>query len=189
MDFWVKMLAVVVPFLLLLPQAFVVRRNAGQEVKTDNDSRTARVMVLLTIILVAVLMLFVHPFSSLAVSVPTVLVWIGVTLCGVGCSLNIWSLNHLGENYSMEVRIRDGHTLTTTGPYRYVRHPIYTAIYMVGCGVSLMTGHLAVVTGSFLYCAILHFKAQKEEEELFREVGEEFVMWKRDTWRIVSPWV
>jgi protein-S-isoprenylcysteine O-methyltransferase Ste14 len=60
------------------------------------------------------------------ISLPVWSRWIGVTL-GIGAlSLLAWADRELGKNFSMTLRIREDHTLITTGPYRWIRHPIYS---------------------------------------------------------------
>src|SRR5579863_77561 len=52
----------------------------------------------------------------------------GTVLCGLGFALAIWARKHLGKNWSREPSIQAGHELVTSGPYQFVRHPIYTGI-------------------------------------------------------------
>jgi len=63
-------------------------------------------------------------------SYPDVLRWAGVVLLGGGEALLALAHHHLGKNFYSLVRVREGHALVESGPYRWIRHPIYTAYVM-----------------------------------------------------------
>jgi protein-S-isoprenylcysteine O-methyltransferase Ste14 len=79
-----------------------------------------------------------------------------------------WARVHLGRNWSGEVMVKVGHTLITSGPYRSVRHPIYTGMTLALVGTALATGApygfigLALILFGFLVRVRL-------EETLMRE--------------------
>lgn len=58
--------------------------------------------------------------------------WLGAGIVFAGNFLFIWSHRALGSNWSPILEIRKEHTLVTNGPYRFVRHPMYAAIFIVG---------------------------------------------------------
>ena len=74
---------------------------------------------------------------------------IGVVLVAAGLFFSCWARYVLGRNWSGIVTVKDDHELIRTGPYRYVRHPIYTGLLLafVGCTVAIdeWRGVLAVV--------------------------------------------
>jgi protein-S-isoprenylcysteine O-methyltransferase Ste14 len=89
---------------------------------------------------------------------------IGVLL-GVG--LAIFARVYLGRNWGMPMSRKEDPELVTGGPYRYVRHPIYTGIVLAMLGSAIGESiiwalPLVVATGYFVYCA-------RREEELMRE--------------------
>jgi protein-S-isoprenylcysteine O-methyltransferase Ste14 len=51
---------------------------------------------------------------------------VGVAVCALGIEIAIWGRTYLGRNWGMPMSLREGHELVTTGPYAFVRHPIYT---------------------------------------------------------------
>lgn len=73
----------------------------------------------------------------------------GVVLVAAGLLFACWARYVLGRNWSGVVTVKDDHELIRTGPYRYVRHPIYTGLLLafVGCAVAIdeWRGVLAVV--------------------------------------------
>ena len=62
-----------------------------------------------------------------SVPIPVWLRWIGFVLIGLGGVLLVWTFQNLGKNLTDTVVTRKEHTLVTTGPYSYVRHPFYLA--------------------------------------------------------------
>src|SRR5262245_4344556 len=65
---------------------------------------------------------------------------LGVTLTALGVALAIWARRHLGRNWSAQPAKKIGHELVITGPYRFVRHPIYTGILTAWFGFGLING-------------------------------------------------
>src|SRR6185312_1899697 len=65
--------------------------------------------------------------------------WIGIALLIAGLGFSIWARRRLGRNWSGTVTVKHDHELVRTGPYRWVRHPIYTGILLgfVGSTVAL----------------------------------------------------
>ena len=60
------------------------------------------------------------------------LYWLGVALLAAGLAFAVWARVHLGRNWSGSVTVKEGHELIRTGPYGYVRHPIYTGLHRCG---------------------------------------------------------
>ena len=65
---------------------------------------------------------------------------IGAILCCAGIALAIWARRNLGTNWSGAPSVKEGHELVTFGPYRFVRHPIYTGIIAAFLGSALVGG-------------------------------------------------
>jgi protein-S-isoprenylcysteine O-methyltransferase Ste14 len=56
-----------------------------------------------------------------------------------GMLLAYWARVHIGRNWSGQVVVKEGHTLITSGPYRWVRHPIYSGMTIALVGTALAT--------------------------------------------------
>ena len=54
--------------------------------------------------------------------------WSGVALLAAGLAFSVWARVHLGANWSGDVTVKEGHELIRSGPYAWVRHPIYTGL-------------------------------------------------------------
>ncbi len=60
--------------------------------------------------------------------------WVGVVLLAVGGAFRIWPVFVLGNRFSGLVAIQQGHTLVTTGMYRFIRHPSYLGLLLTAVG-------------------------------------------------------
>jgi protein-S-isoprenylcysteine O-methyltransferase Ste14 len=60
----------------------------------------------------------------------------GLILCLAGFALAVWARLHLGRNWGMPMTFKEGHDLVTGGPYRYIRHPIYTGMLLAVFGTA-----------------------------------------------------
>jgi protein-S-isoprenylcysteine O-methyltransferase Ste14 len=94
--------------------------------------------------------------GSLAVH-SLVLAAIGALLFACGIALAVWARLHLGHNWGMPMTQRAEPELVTSGPYRFVRHPIYTGLLTAMLGTALVDNLLglivvAVLAAYFCYC-------------------------------------
>jgi protein-S-isoprenylcysteine O-methyltransferase Ste14 len=114
------------------------------------------------------------------------LLGLAVTLLGLGIA--VWARVHLGRNWSARPEIKVGHTLVRTGPYRFVRNPIYTGILTGYAGTALVIGVLsAFVLIPFLLAAFL-LKIRGEERLLLEEFGEDYARYRREV-RALIPYI
>jgi protein-S-isoprenylcysteine O-methyltransferase Ste14 len=98
-----------------------------------------------------------------------------------GVAFAIWARRHLGANWSARVSIRAGHALIRTGPYRWIRHPIYTGMILAALGTAGVIGELRGVLAVAITVPAFYLKASKEERWLAREFGQRFAAHARDT--------
>lgn len=113
---------------------------------------------------------------------------IGLSVQAAFFGLAVWARRHLGRNWSAEVRVAEGHELVTTGPYRMVRHPIYTAMLGMFIGTAIVSGRLHALIGVALLGAAYVRKIRLEEERMSEEFGAAYGEYRRTSWAIV-PWV
>jgi protein-S-isoprenylcysteine O-methyltransferase Ste14 len=97
--------------------------------------------------------------GSLAVHSVT-LAAIGALLFACGIALAVWARLHLGRNWGMPTTQRAEPELVTSGPYRFVRHPIYTGLLTAMLGTAPVDNLLglivvAVLVAYFYYCGII----------------------------------
>jgi protein-S-isoprenylcysteine O-methyltransferase Ste14 len=107
--------------------------------------------------------------------------WVGVGLVAAGIALCFWARWHLGANWSGTVTLKVGHELIRTGPYRSIRHPIYTGILLALLGTAMQIGQLRGFAALLVSWVSFYFKARREESFLTDEFGEEFAAHARRT--------
>jgi protein-S-isoprenylcysteine O-methyltransferase Ste14 len=105
----------------------------------------------------------------------------GLAATALGVALAIWARVHLGKNWSAVVSIREGHELIRTGPYRNIRHPIYTGLLLATLGSALPVGQARVLIALPIIFAAIYIKARKEESWLAQEFGDKFAEHKKHT--------
>ena len=112
--------------------------------------------------------------------------WTGVGLAVASTGLAAWVHRELGLNFSPQLRIRDHHQLVTSGPYRYVRHPMYTAFILLFVGYLLLTGNLFISgMGLVTLVLVMIFRTHKEERMMLERFGEEYRAYMDRTGRYV----
>ena len=100
--------------------------------------------------------------------------WVGVALTAAGVAIAIWARWHLGANWSGVVTLKEGHELIRTGPYRNIRHPIYTGILLALLGTAVAVGEVRGLLGVAIAWFSFYTKARREESFLAQEFGDRF---------------
>ena len=105
---------------------------------------------------------------------------IGVLLCGAGIAFAIWARRHLGRNWGMPMSVKEAPELVMTGPYAYVRHPIYTGIIFAILGSALGSSVVWLIPfiGS---CVYFTYSARVEEKIMIEQFPHEYPPYQRRT--------
>jgi len=111
----------------------------------------------------------------------------GLLVEAAGIAFAIWARRTLGANWSGEVRIASGHELVRTGPYRWIRHPIYTGILAMYLGAMLVSGEIHAAIAVVVIVLLYMRKIGLEEKILARNFGAEWDAWRRDSWALLPP--
>lgn len=121
----------------------------------------ARVPGLLIVVLGLVL-LRIFKAGSLAVHSP-ILEAVGVILFICGLSLAVWARVYLGRNWGMPMTQKHDPELVTSGPYRFVRHPIYSGIILALLGTSLSTAIYWLIAVVVMGAYFIHSASVEEK--------------------------
>lgn len=105
----------------------------------------------------------------------------GVVVTAVGVAFAIWARLHLGENWSATVTVKTDHELIESGPYRTVRHPIYTGMLVATAGSALALGQARGLLALVVISVGFYFKARKEEHYMRTEFGEKYALYAKHT--------
>lgn len=113
------------------------------------------------------------------------LVAIGAVVQAAFALLAVWARRHLGRNWSGEVRIGEGHELVTTGPYRILRHPIYTAMLGMAVGTAIASSQYHALVGLVILLLAYIRKTRLEDQILEHAFGVEYDTYHHETWALV----
>jgi protein-S-isoprenylcysteine O-methyltransferase Ste14 len=113
----------------------------------------------------------------------------GLTAYVLGFLLMAWALFSLGRNYQLGGSApRADDAMVVRGPYRLVRHPMYTAALGIALGLSFLTQSLACFLVFCGYLVLILLLVPVEDEGLRQAYGERYVGYQRKTGRLL-PWV
>jgi protein-S-isoprenylcysteine O-methyltransferase Ste14 len=107
--------------------------------------------------------------------------WTGITLTFAGAAIAIWARFVLGANWSAKVTVKIGHELVRSGPYAYVRHPIYTGMLLAVIGTAVEIGEWRGVTAIILVAIAFWLKTRREEQFMTREFGDGYEQYRQNT--------
>jgi len=104
---------------------------------------------------------------------PIAIQWACIPVVIAGFALTWWARIHLGRLWSSNVSRKADHHLVDTGPYRIVRHPIYTGLLISSTAMAAMRGTLAGWVGMVAMTLGWYVKARIEERFLREQLGAE----------------
>ena len=121
---------------------------------------------------------WVRPFGPVVIPHSAIAEYLGVAICAVGLFAAIWSRKTLGDDWSRDVELKQGHKLVERGPYRFVRHPIYTSHLLMGLGTAIASGLLVAFVGLLLFFMGFWIKLKQEETLLLSHFPDEYPAYK-----------
>lgn len=109
----------------------------------------------------------------------------GLIVQSSGMALAVWARRHLGRNWSGAITAKTDHTLVRTGPYRFVRHPIYTAMLTMLLGTALVSGEWHALAAWLLLAFAYSRKIRLEERNLVDVFGPDYERYRRESWAVI----
>jgi protein-S-isoprenylcysteine O-methyltransferase Ste14 len=140
------------------------------------SSRLARAPVWLGFVLFGAA--WVHPFGMVAIRRTVFSDSVAVAVCALGLFVAIWSRHVLGTEWSQDVELKQGHKLVQRGPYRFMRHPIYSGHLLMGLGTAIGSGLLIAFVGLASFAVGFWIKLNQEESLLLRSFPDEYPAYK-----------
>jgi protein-S-isoprenylcysteine O-methyltransferase Ste14 len=113
---------------------------------------------------------------------------VALALVFVGLAFSVWARVTLGRNWSGTVTLKVDHELVQRGPYRTLRHPIYTGLLLAVVGTGLAGGRLYGVLAFILILVALLRRQRVEERWMRAEFGDDYDAYRRTSWALV-PYV
>lgn len=110
---------------------------------------------------------------------------LGIALTAAGIGFAIWARVYLGGNWSSSVTVKVGHQLVRSGPYRWVRHPIYSGIILAMLGTALVRGQVRGLVAVALLYVGSKIKSKIEEHAMISTFGAQYDEYSRTTGAII----
>ncbi len=184
----------VVLFLTLLAfrVGFHIRARVWQRERVTPEGWMVwlRLLVALPVLAVVVVYMFRPQILSwAALPLPAPWRWLGAAISALAVGLLLWIHLALDRNFSGELRIRRDHTLVTTGPYRYVRHPMYSTFQFLFTGILLLTANGFVGGAGLLVVGlVMARRIEREEQMLLDAFGEDYRQYQARTGKFLPRW-
>ncbi len=110
---------------------------------------------------------------------------LGIAITAAGLLFTIWARTYLGRNWSGTVTVKVGHQLIRSGPYRWVRHPIYSGLILATIGTAIVRGQVRGIVAVVLLWIGFVMKSRIEERVMAATFGSEYEEYSRTTGAIV----
>ena len=118
----------------------------------------------------------------------TPVVFGGAILTVAGMLFSVWARLTLGRNWSGTVTIKQDHELIQRGPYRIVRHPIYTGMLLAMLGTAFIFGTARCFVGVPIVGLAFWLKVQIEEQFMVQQFGAQYANYRQQV-RALIPFV
>jgi protein-S-isoprenylcysteine O-methyltransferase Ste14 len=187
-----RVLAAVILFTCISISGYF-RRKADRDTG-EKISRRVDGTALMTIIKVLGLVLWLTPLVYLLnpnwmawskIGLPDWIRWLGVAI-GVLCVAMIyWLFSSIGSGISPTSATRKQHTLVTSGPYRWVRHPLYTVGSSMFIAFGMMADNWFIAALGVLAFIAMASRTPKEEANLIEKFGDEYREYMKRTGRFL----
>lgn len=174
-------IAIALLYLTALSFSVFSRRRAahtGEKISSRDEGLPIFVVLRLSGLLgfASVVAYVIHPpwMEWGAVPLPRWLRYLAVAAGWSVVPILVWTLSALGKNITPTVVVRREHTLVTTGPYRWVRHPLYTFGLTAWFAVSVMAANAFMAALILIGAVGLAVRTPKEEARLIERFGDEY---------------
>lgn len=118
-------------------------------------------------------------FSVIPSTLDAVILGLVITIFGL--LIAIWARVSLGTNWSGTITFKENHSLVKKGPYKFVRHPIYSGILLMTLGTVISIGTLAGIIGLVILFISFCIKSKQEEKLMTKHFKKEYINYKKRT--------
>ena len=166
---------------------FQRRIKAGQEYSLINERQEKLLFRLFAIAFFLLAFYFLTPWIDFAsIHMPGWLRWNGAGLTGAGIALFSWAHQALGQNWTAVLALSKKHELVRNGSYRHVRHPMYSAFFIIGMGFFLLSANWLI---GIIYIGPLSVmyaeRVSLEEKMMIDRFGEPYREYMKHTGRLL----
>ncbi|MCC6369970.1 MAG: isoprenylcysteine carboxylmethyltransferase family protein [Bacteroidia bacterium] len=132
-------------------------------------SRIKRLDIIYVSIQIILLIIFFVPIIPASFQLISVVKYLGAIISFLGFFIIIVSILQLNKNLTPFPTPKESGELINTGLYKFVRHPIYSGIFLATIGIAFYTGSYWQLTISFILLILFYFKSNYEESLLIQK--------------------
>ena len=189
-------IAFFVLFFLLLPMRFYIMakvHRSGERIMPDESAikrEGGRGFFIFRVVVFFVLMAFLAMYSigmawidMFHIQLPDWLRWVGFAIGLLSVIFWTWTQLTLDTQWSAQLQLKKDHHLVTTGPYAWVRHPLYAGIFGWCLSLILLTANWIFVAVCLLSIFGLLYRVPKEEQMMIEAFGDEYKDYMKRTGR------
>lgn len=155
-----------------------------KQTKIEEDSSGRALHVLILVLAVDLMFYGNLAFGVLnqrVIPIDLRILYTGIALTWIGVAFAVWARHSIGQNWSGRVTVKVDHQLIQSGPYAFVRHPIYSGLLLANLGAALFIGRWRCLAAMVIFLAEMSRKASKEESFMLSEFGDRYTEYRRRT--------
>jgi len=166
----------------LLSAAFnkrsIYRESGGQRLRYS-------ILLVLAFLLLTRRYRLPYPLDVCIIPTTQTVAWMTGILCMAGLAFCVWARATLGRNWSGTITLKEGHELIERGPYRLVRHPIYTGLLVMFLATAIAFGHIGGFVAVAVAFASFWIKLSDEEKLMRQQFPEQYRSYEERVKRII----
>jgi protein-S-isoprenylcysteine O-methyltransferase Ste14 len=169
------------------------RRKADKDTR-EKISRNTDGMPMMLVIRIFGTILWLSPLAYLVnpqwmawskIGAPEWVRWLGIGIATICVPGIYWLFSSIGSGISPTSATRKEHKLSTSGPYRWVRHPLYTIGSSFYISLGMMADNWFIVAMGILTFLVMAIRTPKEEANLIAKFGDEYRKYMKRTGRFL----
>jgi len=181
-------LLVVALIAVRMPRQLAAKKGTSDERRVEGTLNVVlrSIAGLVGFMLLAVYLIMPQWLGRTGLGLPDVLRWFGVVVGVSGLGGLIWIHRELGRNFSGTLRTSADQSLVTSGPYHWVRHPMYTAFFLIVFSFFLISANWllgAVWIGAL--SVVVASRMPKEDTAMEARFGDHYRLWAQSTGRFL----
>lgn len=173
-------------------QSYDGERNENLEsqdlaLKREGKISTTMRSILSLIMLLGIIIYGIYPSWLIPFSLP-IPNWLRLISLGLAIftlPLLHWAHSSLGRQYSPDLELKEDHKLITSGPYKVIRHPMYTFLIIFMLSVSLFSANSLILLPHMAAILLILLRLSKEEAMLIQEFGNDYYEYMLKTGRLL----
>ena len=177
--------------LLVVRNIFSIKHRKGMiNIKNTQEGKTnfiIRRFILGPVLGIFMIFYFINPpwMNFFLIPFPQFVIWIGAFLGLCGILFLIWVHIYLGKEWSADLKFNTDHKLIETGPYSKIRHPMYTALFVIYLAFGIISLNYILLAVFILIIISSILRVPDEEKMMIEKFGERYKIYMQNTGRFL----